>query len=523
MQITELLKDFFSNNKNYVWGYILFSLANPIVKVIIPHYYGKIIKKLPQNDPITNDVVTVIAFWIISQLFYTMINNLDKTFVPKLQSHIRSNVIKGILETHKENYKELELGEIIGRIVKLTDAIKELFYQIRSLLIPLVLVTIVTIIYFFWVNPRLGTIALLGVLLNGLILRSYLNTCFNASSTADYKHNVLHEEISDTLNNIISVYASGTDFAEIERLEELQKQLDTELTNSIKCASDFKRVFGIAQLLFLGALNGYSFYLYSQKELGLDSFISVLFISSTFASYWRSVMGEIREIIHYIGIVNTSQEYLDTLVSSSKEEGFVPQDKTIVIESLRCRNLDIPELVIKEGESVAIVGQIGAGKTTLVQCILKLIDYSGNIYVGNKNIQRMNTDELRRSVSYVPQTPKLFNRSLLENIGYGNRASKDDIESVVNQLGLQLGDLDRKTGKNGSNVSGGQRQIISLLRCLLSRKAKVVILDEPTASLDSNSKKEVMKLISEIGKGRTLIVITHDGETAGVAGRLIRL
>jgi ATP-binding cassette subfamily C protein LapB len=120
-------------------------------------------------------------------------------------------------------------------------------------------------------------------------------------------------------------------------------------------------------------------------------------------------------------------------------------------------------------------------------------------------------------VHYIPQHPKLFNRTLYENIIYAVKRNvppeevltlikKLDIPEVYEMFKLKMNDT---VGKNGSKLSGGQRQVVWLLRALLS-KPPVIILDEPTASMDNKSKIEVTKLVKKLGENSTIILITHD-------------
>ena len=133
------------------------------------------------------------------------------------------------------------------------------------------------------------------------------------------------------------------------------------------------------------------------------------------------------------------------------------------------------------------------------------------------DIKQVSIPNLRKYIRYIPQHPKLFNRTLYENIIYSlkREVTKDEILKMIQSLNLPdvyknfKDKMDMSVGKNGNKLSGGQRQIVWLLRALLD-KPPVLILDEPTASMDTNSKLEVTKLVKELGKNSTIILITHD-------------
>jgi ATP-binding cassette subfamily B protein len=179
-------------------------------------------------------------------------------------------------------------------------------------------------------------------------------------------------------------------------------------------------------------------------------------------------------------------------------------------------------LRIKKNEKVAIIGKIGSGKSTLIKLLLKLnIPVSGNIYIGNRDINKVSKEEFFEHVFYIPQKPKLLNRTLYENIVYGVHSKNKyqnikKITSIMNQMDLDtetkitfLNKMDENIGNEGSLLSGGQRQIVWILRALM-RESAIIVMDEPTASLDRTNKQKLLSIVDKIGKSKTIIIISHD-------------
>ena len=175
-------------------------------------------------------------------------------------------------------------------------------------------------------------------------------------------------------------------------------------------------------------------------------------------------------------------------------------------------------ITIQKGEKVAFVGQIGSGKSTLVKLIMGFQSLvMGNITIGNVNINNVSNQELRENIFYIPQKPKLFNRTLYENIVYGLKTppTKEEVIHILDDL--KLDDLsvefkermDQLMGIEGNNLSGGQKQIVWLLRAFF-RKTHIVILDEPTSALDPENKNKLIHVIKRLTIGKTLIIISHD-------------
>jgi len=135
----------------------------------------------------------------------------------------------------------------------------------------------------------------------------------------------------------------------------------------------------------------------------------------------------------------------------------------------------------------------------------------GNIYLDGMNVNELDVDDIRHQINYVNQRTTLFNDTILNNMRYGNRATDEEVIDVLERHNLHriFPDLSMLVEKNGVNVSMGMQKVIFLVRGLL-KKCSLVILDEPFSSIDPVTRQNVLKLIDEMTKGKTLIVITHD-------------
>lgn len=187
-------------------------------------------------------------------------------------------------------------------------------------------------------------------------------------------------------------------------------------------------------------------------------------------------------------------------------------------------------LTIKAGEKVGLVGHSGSGKTTLTRILLRFSDIQdGRIMIDGQDISRITQDDLRRHIAYVPQEPILFHRMLSENISYGNpKATTQEIEAVaklahadefINMLPEKYKTL---VGERGVKLSGGQRQRIAIARAML-KNAPILVLDEATAALDSESEALIQDALWKLMEGRTAIVVAHRLSTIQKMDRIIVL
>ncbi len=187
-------------------------------------------------------------------------------------------------------------------------------------------------------------------------------------------------------------------------------------------------------------------------------------------------------------------------------------------------------LHIEPGEKIGLVGHSGGGKSTLTRLLLRFDDVSsGSITIDNQDIKSVTQTSLRRAISYVPQEPLLFHRSVLENIRYGNpTASVKEVEhaaklaSAFEFIKKLPSGLETLVGERGVKLSGGQRQRIAIARAIL-KNSPILVLDEATSALDSESESAIQTALGELMKHRTSIVIAHRLSTVQRMDRIVVL
>ncbi|HSX06563.1 MAG TPA: ABC transporter ATP-binding protein [Candidatus Saccharimonadia bacterium] len=187
-------------------------------------------------------------------------------------------------------------------------------------------------------------------------------------------------------------------------------------------------------------------------------------------------------------------------------------------------------LHIKPGEKIGLVGHSGGGKSTLTRLLLRFDDATdGTITIDSQEIRSVTQTSLREAISYVPQEPLLFHRSIRENIAYGNiDASETAIKKAArmayaHDFITQLPEgYDTLVGERGVKLSGGQRQRVAIARAIL-KNAPILVLDEATSALDSESEKLIQKALWELMEGKTAVVIAHRLSTIQKMDRILVL
>lgn len=249
-------------------------------------------------------------------------------------------------------------------------------------------------------------------------------------------------------------------------------------------------------------------------------------LSSTFSEFMATQAGaeKIVQLLESKSDIVDSKEaigkYGDLL--NPKEENYEPLQGDIVYKDIHFSYKTGPEilhglnLTIEEGKSLAIVGETGSGKSTMVNLLCRFYEpTSGSILVNGKDYREYTTGYLRSKIGYVQQTPFVFTSSFKDNIAYGTPgASMEQIENAAKTVGIDSFIRSQKHGYDtvleggGDMLSQGQKQLVSFARALV-RDPEILILDEATSSIDTETEKEVQSALLRLLKGRTSILIAH--------------
>jgi len=278
----------------------------------------------------------------------------------------------------------------------------------------------------------------------------------------------------------------------------------------------------------------------SEGELTMGGIIASMMLNSRVIAPVSQIVAMIIRIDRTMLSLNNIDEIMNMPVERHDLKHYLSRpdlDGDIVFKDVsfnyKDRNFDILKnlnLTIKKGEKVGIIGRVGSGKSTIAKLILKLYEPNkGSILVDNTEIRQIDPVDLRHSIGYVPQEPFLFMGTIRDNITIGDSYATDEeileaskIAGVHEILGKHEAGYDLIVGERGEGLSGGERQSVTLARAILS-KPKILILDEPTNSIDELSEQKFKQNLKKIIKDKTVIVITHKPSILSLIDRLIIL
>lgn len=360
----------------------------------------------------------------------------------------------------------------------------------------------------------------------------------NASENSANAQSTLSGKLVDSLSN----YSIVKSFSGARREEKyLESHRKKKIDTSIRFAFFNRLFFGIPGTLWSVFFGGTLFFcsvLYYRGEMTIADIVFTIGV-------FFSVMGSINVLINRLPdiidkISSASKSYrelagnidvadIDNAPDLLVDRGAI-EFKNVSFKYRRKYVLRDFNLKIKSGERVGIVGLSGAGKTTLVNLLMRFYDPNrGSVLIDNQDIAKVSQDSLRENISYIPQEPTMFNRTIAENIEYGRPgASLREIKVAAREASADefINTTEKKynslVGDRGIKLSGGQRQRIAIARAFL-KNAPILILDEATSALDSETEIAIQKSFDKLSSGHTTLVVAHRLSTLRNMDRIIVL
>jgi len=537
--------EFLKKNWKVYILYLITLIYIPLQNITLPHYYGKIINSLKNFNisTIKYYFLILIIIWIIIQGCAIGVSLIDNYIWPKLHSYIRDVFFNFIVDKYNKNYQDLKIGSIITKIIKLPWILDDVSNQMEDFCFKNSILIISNFIYLFSSHYSLGFMYLGSISAVFIMSIIYYKSCNENIKKAENLYDDCHEEIEDSLQNLLSIYTNNKITNEKDRIKQINEHTQQTQYISGVCTRKYNIYFAILNIILFIALNYLSFRLYQQGKIKLSSLISIFIINYAILTSLLQLFENTKHFMSAKAQVEIVQEFIDSIPKDLNDDNEIHYKKIVNPEKLdiEFKNIDYTptdetnklydnfNLRIYPMQKIAIVGESGSGKTTFSNLLCKLKTFQkGDILINGISINEIELSDLRDKIVYIPQHPKLFNRTLAENLTYGLPAdiSIEQIFKFMRDNGFV--DLEKifrerlndNVGKNGSKYSGGQKSAIWFIRAAM-KPSSILIADEPSSSLDPQSKQYIKRMIDILGRNRTIILITHDIDMTGGMDRII--
>ena len=522
----------------------VFSLLDPQIFRIIVDKYVSHITTMPRADFIRGAGLLIVGFVGVAMVSRLAKNFQDYFINVASQSVGAAMYADGVAHSLRLPYRAFEdqqSGAVLQQLQKARTDSRDMIGQSINTIFVSTLTFLLVLGYSFYVHWSIGAalVALapvMGVLLSvlGRRIKSVQTRIFGET-------NALAGSTTESLRNIELIKSLGLETQEIDRLNGANgKILDLELAKvkTVRMLMFFQGTalnFSRALLLMLMLV------LLSMKLITLGEFFSLMMYSF----FIFAPLGDIGSVIAKFQETRASLENLDRILRQEaaprNPAGAVPDGiESLAFSRVTYRHPGAREAALADvsfearaGESVAFVGPSGAGKSTLIKLLLGLYQpETGSIRFNGVDSREVNYDMLRTRVGFVPQSIELFAGSIRDNLRFVHRESTD-AECVESLKAAQLNGLlertrqglDTRIGEGGVKLSGGERQRLAIARALL-RQPDILIFDEATSSLDTETEKEISRTIEQIIATRphfVTLLIAHRLSTVATADRIVVL
>ncbi len=520
-------------------------LSSTVVEIALPVILGKGVDVAiaPRGD--TRLLFQLGVVYLILILLKTVLESLQaycfQCAGEGVTHTLRLGLFSKILGLPVPYFDKNPTGRLLTRVVNDIKSLSELFTASFSVIALDVMIIFGTFFAMFWVHWRLAAAVLFSFPAVFLVIHVFGRRLALAYREIRTRLSEINAFLGENIGAIGTIQRLG---AESERSEKFNRILESHNAAQMASLELFARVQPLTNTLnglTMGILLGLGGYWVIQGEISLGMLVA-------FFGYIRNLFQPIRDLIEKYNTFLSSATSAERVVGILEEPGEMSESEVPAISFLMPGDCGIrfdkvsftyplrqqPALKnvsfeVVAGSSTAVVGATGSGKSTLVRLLLKFYEAnSGSIFFGHRDIREWNRQDLRRQIGVIHQDIYLFQGTLRENLTLGRSGVGDDTlrekcqHAQLWPLLENRGGLDFQVLEGGTNLSVGERQLLSFARILIT-DPKVLILDEATANIDRELERRLIRAIREVLANRTSIVIAHRLATIAACDQILVL
>jgi len=450
---------------------------------------------------------------------------------------LRKDLYKHVQTLSLDFFSKWRVGDIMARIVNDTGSIQNSMMMSITEILPNVLTLSGALIYLIRLNLRLTILALLVTPIIAFTIMKFSTLIREAARQTQKKSGDIYSILAEKIAGIRVIKSFTTEQHEVSKFgDEIEKSFWLSM-REIQIDATQKPLLELIQAIAIAIVIWYGAYQVVAGQLSINDliafFVGIGLIATPLAMFGKITLSVQRSL----SAAERIFDVLDTkpIIYDAKDAIELPQIKGEV----EFRNVNfhyehgtpiLNNINVKAnpGEIIALVGRSGAGKSTFVNMIPRFYDtVSGSVMIDGVDVKKCKLYSLRKQIGIVPQDTVLFRGTIKENISYGRFDANDEqviaaakaanIHDFIMGLPNKYG---TKVGERGSLLSGGEKQRVSIARAIL-RDPRILILDEATSSLDTESERLVQDALEKLIQGRTTFIIAHRLSTVQIADRIL--
>lgn len=537
----QILLGLYKGNYHKFFLAVIFFFIKHAPVWVLPIVTANIINDITSGSPETYQniiiqamiMIVLVALNIPMNYMYTRYKSLATRYA---ETGLRRALVRKLQQLSISYHKETQSGRLQSKIMRDVEAVEtlstQMFLSILNIALNIAIALIVTI------NKSL------------VVFIFFLLTTPIAAATMVFFRNVMKKRNNEFRKEMEETSARVMEMVElipVTRAHALEEEEVQKMSGQLFAVAEKGYRLDVIQSLF-GSVGWAIFQIFQVVCLGFTGFLAIKGTVmpgdiTLYQSYFATIVSQVSSLMSLIPTIAKGIESVNSIGEVLLEDDIEQNEGKEIIKDIygefdfkdvtfRYNNIDRPvlhnlNLHVDKGETIALVGESGAGKSTILNLVIGFNQVnSGEVLIDGHNMKDIDLRSYRKHLAVVPQTSILFSGTIRDNITYGvdnvDEATLDEIVKAANLTDLinSLPDgLDTMVGEHGGKLSGGQRQRISIARALI-RNPKVIVLDEATSALDSISEKLIQEALNNLTKDRTTFIVAHHLSTIKDADKI---
>ena len=526
----QILLGLYKGNYHKFFLAVIFFFIKHAPVWVLPIVTANIINDITSGSPETYQniiiqamiMIVLVALNVPMNYMYTRYKSLATRYA---ETGLRRALVRKLQQLSISYHKETQSGRLQSKIMRDVEAVEtlstQMFLSILNIALNIAIALIVTI------NKSL------------VVFIFFLLTTPIAAATMVFFRNVMKKRNNEFRKEMEETSARVMEMVElipVTRAHALEEEEVQKMSGQLFAVAEKGYRLDVIQSLF-GSVGWAIFQIFQVVCLGFTGFLAIKGTVmpgdiTLYQSYFATIVSQVSSLMSLIPTIAKGIESVNSIGEVLLEDDIEQNEGKEIIKDIygefdfkdvtfRYNNIDRPvlhnlNLHVDKGETIALVGESGAGKSTILNLVIGFNQVNrGEVLIDGHNMKDIDLRSYRKYLAVVPQTSILFSGTIRDNITYGvdnvDEATLDEIVKAANLTDLinSLPDgLDTMVGEHGGKLSGGQRQRISIARALI-RNPKVIVLDEATSALDSISEKLIQEALNNLTKDRTTFIVAH--------------